>query len=57
MTVFCVHLVLDQPQTGSSGVVRVHPVKNHTLLVQAAGKAAVLAQPSSLRGLIEKNSD
>jgi hypothetical protein len=39
MAVFCVHLIIDHPQTRVSGVVRqgrrhwtVHHVQNHTLL-------------------------
>jgi hypothetical protein len=57
MTVFCVHSVIDQPQTETSGVVcqcrrhvpsityKITPVT----LLQPARRAAVLGQPSSLR--------
>jgi hypothetical protein len=53
LTVFCVHLVIDQPQTGENGVSgqaarTIHHVQNHTLagslsFSHAARRAAVLA--------------
>jgi hypothetical protein len=59
MTVFCVHLVIDQPQTGASGVVRQGAggmdrpslTKSHPAgsILQPTRRAAVLGQPSSLR--------
>ncbi len=59
---FCAHLVIDQPQTGASGVV--HQGRRHgpsimykitpwcVLLLQQARRAAVLDQPSISVGLI-----
>jgi hypothetical protein len=56
MTVFFVHLVIDKPQTGASGVVRQGmrhgpsiTYKITVTLLQPARRAAVLGQPSSLR--------
>ncbi len=56
---FCVHLLVDQPQTGASGVV--HQGRRHgpfitykitpcwVTLLQPVRRAAMLGQPSSLR--------
>jgi hypothetical protein len=59
MTVFCVNLVIDQPQTGASGVVRQGRRHGPSItykitsclgtLLQPARRAAVLDWPSSLR--------
>ncbi len=59
MTVLCVHLVVDQPPNGAGGVYRQGRRHGPTItykttpcwvtLLQPAGRAAVLGQPSSLR--------
>jgi hypothetical protein len=66
MPVLCVHLVIDQPQTGASGVVR--QVRRHgpsvtnkitpcwVTLLHPARRDAVLGQPSIAFGFIGQNS-
>jgi hypothetical protein len=58
MTVFCVHSVIDQPQTGASVVFRQgmdRPSRTYKItpcwvtLLPPGRRAAVLVQPSSLR--------